>query len=291
MAKTLTPIAAAPIAAAAVAVTFTTVKAAFPELFSLSIIDAVASTYDKDTAKEVIARSIVGAALEFAMSGNDSRLKSARAALEGKGKGQRVRTMAITAIDAVKASGKARHLAGSDMDTVEAWIVTSTAAGILALTPAPAAPRADKKAPSAPIVTTPAPAIAAAAEGAQATITAPALAPWADAAPSLADVLAAIAANAYSVDEMMAISKALGQACAAMPAVDTAAPIAAAPEASPAPAVTAEIVAPSIPEVIGAFYDAARAADAAKGGAVGGAKGAAKGGAKAKSSKKSAIAA
>ena len=196
-----------------VAVTFSTVKAAFPELFALSIVDAVASSYDKDIAREVIARAITGAALEWAMSGNDARLKAARAALEGKGKGQKVRALAILAIDSIKGACKARALAGSDMDTIEAWIVESSARAVDALTPVPAAPRVAKTAPSAATVAVPA--IPALAENnAPAAVLVPAIAPWDDTAPPVDAIIAAIKAGAYDVTAMLAISKALGEACA-----------------------------------------------------------------------------
>lgn len=122
-------------------VLFATVKAANPDLFALSIVDAVASTYDKDSARATIARAITGAALEWAMSGNDARLKTARAALEGKGKGQAVRKAAIAAIDSVKGANKARHLSGSDMPAIDAWIGEALSTVTVVLTPAPAAPQ------------------------------------------------------------------------------------------------------------------------------------------------------
>lgn len=197
-------------------VTFATVKAANPDLFALSIIDAVASTYDKDSARATIARAITGAALEWAMSGNDARLKSARAALEGKGKGQAVRKAAIAAIDSVKGANKARHLSGSDMPAIDAWIGEAITLSIAALTPAPAAPKVSKTAPSAPIVS--APALTITGEDGAASALPDTATGTAAAAPALADVLAAIKAGAYDIAAMMAISKALGKATMAMPA-------------------------------------------------------------------------
>lgn len=219
MAKTLSPIAAA-IPAAGAPVTFATVKAAFSELFTLSIYDAVASTYKKETAREVIARAITGAALEWAMSGNDARLKSARAALEGKGAGQQMRKAAIAAIDGVKATGKARHLAGSDMPAIEAWIVASVGAAVLTLTPATAERKAPKTAPSAPIVTVP-PIDAAGAAGAPADDAddagGDAGAPWADdEALNVAAIIAAIQSGAFTAGDIAAIRAALDAATVPM---------------------------------------------------------------------------
>lgn len=235
-------------------VLFATVKAANPDLFALSIVDAVASTYDKESARATIARAITGAALEWAMSGNDARLKSARAALEGKGKGQAVRKSAIAAIDSVKGANKARHLSGSDMPTIDAWIGEAVTLSIAALTPAPVAPKAPKNAPSAPIVS--APALVAPGDNSAASAPAgPSTAPWADTL-TVDTVIAHIAAGAFTITEMMAISKALGKATMAMPdtpAAETAAikEDAANAEDNAAPAVAVEAAAetPAAPVV------------------------------------------
>jgi hypothetical protein len=243
---------------AAAVVTFVTVKAANPDLFALSIVDAVASTYDKDSARATIARAITGAALEWAMSGNDARLKSARAALEGKGKGQAVRKLAVAAIDSVKGANKARHLAGSGMPAIDAWIGEALSTITVVLTPAPAAPKAPKNAPSAPIVS--APALTSTGEdGAASDLPDASTAPWTD--NLTADtVIAHIAAGAFTIMEMMAISKALGKATMAMPATAEAEAVAVAADNAAAEAeAVAEAAAAAEAEAVAADNAAAAA--------------------------------
>ena len=175
----------------AAARTMAQVKALFPECFTLSIVDAVAAATDKGAAVDLIARAIVGAALEYGHSGSDSRLKSARDSLMGKGKGAQVRARAVLAIDAIKGDIKPRALTALDDGAIVDWTIKAMAQAVDALTPAPVA----RKTPAAK----PTP---------EAGVT----------APEVADIVAAILAGAYDVDAMLAISAALGKAPAKAPA-------------------------------------------------------------------------
>ena len=175
----------------------THIRALFPECFALSIVDAVAAATDKGAAIDLIARAIVGAALEFGHSGNDARLKSARESLQGKGKGAQVRARAVLAIDAIRDSLKARELIALDDAGIVDWVVKTMAQAVDALTPAPVVRKTPmaKTAPEAATIEAPE----------AATIEAP------EAAPAVAAILAAIDAGAYSVPDMLRIMAALSK--------------------------------------------------------------------------------
>ena len=192
------------------------VRALFPECFALSIPDAVAAATDKGAAIDLIARAILGASLEYGHSGNDARIKSAREALQGKGKGQQVRARAVLALDAVRDSLKARELCKLNDAALCDWVVVAMAQAVDALTPSPvvrrvAAPAAAVDAPAAAVdaPAVDAPAVTAPAVTAPA-VTAPALA-------SLDDVLAVIASHAFTVDQLMQISRAIAAATTGAP--------------------------------------------------------------------------
>ena len=183
----------------------THVRALFPDCVTLSIVDAVAAATDKGAAIDLIARAIVGAALEFGHSGNDARLKSARESLQGKGKGAQVRARAVLAIDAIRDSMKARELVALDDAGIVDWVVKTMAQAVDALTPAPVVRKTPmaKTAPEAATIEAPEAATIEAPEAA--TIEAP------EAAPAVAAILAAIDAGAYSVPDMLRIMAALSK--------------------------------------------------------------------------------
>ena len=197
----------------------TAVRALFPECFALSIPDAVAAATDKGAAIDLIARAIIGASLEFGHSGNDARIKSAREALIGKGKGQQVRARAVLALDAVRDGIKARELSKLNDAALCDWVVVAMAQAVDALTPPPvvrkvAAPAASVDAASvdAPDVTAPA-------------VTAPAVTVAEPAIASLNDVLAVIASHVFTVDQLMQISRAIAAATPGAPVVAETAPL------------------------------------------------------------------
>ena len=180
------------------------VKALFPECFTLSIVDAVAAATDKGAAVDLIARAIVGAALEYGHSGSDSRLKSARDSLMGKGKGAQVRARAVLAIDAIKGDIKPRALTALNDGAIVDWVVQAMARAVDALTPAPVVRKAktDTGATDTGATDT-------GATDTGATVVAPgAGAP----APAVADIVAAILAGAYDIVALAAISAALRDA-------------------------------------------------------------------------------
>ena len=192
------------------------VRALFPECFALSIPDAVAAAIDKVEAINLIARAIIGASLEYGHSGNDARIKSAREALQGKGKGQQVRARAVLALDAVRDSLKARELCKFNDAALCDWVVVAMAQSVDALTPPPvvrrvAAPAAAVDAPAVDAPAVDAPAVDAPAVTAPA-VTAPALA-------SFDDVLAVIASHVFTVDQLMQISRAIAAATTGAPVV------------------------------------------------------------------------
>ena len=196
--------------------TMAQVKALFPECFTLSIVDAVAAATDKGAAVDLIARAIVGAALEYGHSGSDSRLKSARDSLMGKGKGAQVRARAVSAIDAIKDSMKPRALGALDDDGIIEWVSTAQVGAIASLTPAPVVRKvkadtgATVTAPEAgATVTAPEAGATGADTGAGATVTAPEAGVT---APAVADIVAAILAGAYDIVALAAISAALREA-------------------------------------------------------------------------------
>ena len=192
----------------------TAVRALFPECFALSIPDAVAAATDKGAAIDLIARAIIGASLEFGHSGNDARIKSAREALQGKGKGQQVRARAVLALDAVRDGIKARELCKFDDAALCDWVVVAMAQAVDALTPPPVVRKVAAPAVTAPAVTAPAASVDAPDVTAPA-VTAPAV--TAPATTSLNDVLAVIASHAFTVDQLMQISRAIAAATPGAP--------------------------------------------------------------------------
>ena len=174
---------------ATIARTMAQVKALFPECFTLSIVDAVAAATDKGAAVDLIARAIVGAALEYGHSGSDSRLKSARDSLLGKGKGVQVRARAVLAIDAIKGEIKPRALTALDDGAIVDWVLNAMAQAVDALTPAPVA----RKTPTAK--TAP-----------EASVTAPEAGVT---APEALDIILAIQAGAYDVESLHNIAEAI----------------------------------------------------------------------------------
>ena len=206
----------------------TAVRALFPECFALSIPDAVAAATDKVEAINLIARAIIGASLEFGHSGNDARIKSARETLQGKGKGQQVRARAVLALDAVRDGIKARELCKLDDAVLCDWVVVAMAQAVDALTPPPVVRKVAAPAVTAPAVTAPAasvdaPDVTAPAASVDAPdVTAPAVTAPAVTAPattSLNDVLAVIASHAFTVDQLMQISRAIAAATPGAPVV------------------------------------------------------------------------
>ena len=187
--------------------TMAQVKSLFPECFTLSIVDAVAAATDKGAAVDLIGRAIVGAALEYGHSGSDSRLKSARESLLGKGKGAQVRARAVFAIDAIKGEIRPRALTALNDGAIVDWVVKAMAQAVDALTPAPVARKTPTAKPEAG-VTAPEAGVTAPEAG----VTAPEAGVT---APEVADIIAAILAGAYDVDAMLSISAALGKAGAA----------------------------------------------------------------------------
>ena len=183
--------------------TMAQVKALFPECFTLSIVDAVAAATDKGAAVDLIARAIVGAALEYGHSGSDSRLKSARDSLMGKGKGAQVRARAVLAIDAIKRDIKPRALTALDDGAIVDWTIKAMAQAVDALTPAPVA----RKAPTAK------PTPEASVTAPEASVTAPeasVTAPEASVtAPVVLDIIMAIQAGAYDVESLRNIAEAI----------------------------------------------------------------------------------
>ena len=194
----------------------TAVRALFPECFALSIPDAVAAATDKGAAIDLIARAIIGASLEFGHSGNDARIKSAREALQGKGKGQQVRARAVLALDAVRDGIKARELCKFDDAALCDWVVVAMAQAVDALTPPPVVRKVAAPAVTAPAASVDAPDVTAPAVTAPA-VTAPAIA-------SLNDVLAVIASHAFTVDQLMQISRAIAAATPGAPVATETAP-------------------------------------------------------------------
>ena len=187
-------------ATAAAARTMAQVKALFPECFTLSIVDAVAAATDKGAAVDLIGRAIVGAALEYGHSGSDSRLKSARDSLMGKGKGAQVRARAVLAIDAIKGDIKPRALTALDDGAIVDWTVKTMAQAVDALTPAPVVRKKPEATVTAPEATVTAP---------EATVTAPEATVT---APEVAAIVAAIDAGSYSVPDMLHMLAALNKA-------------------------------------------------------------------------------
>ena len=195
----------------------TAVRALFPECFALSIPDAVAAATDKGAAIDLIARAIIGASLEFGHSGNDARIKSAREALIGKGKGQQVRARAVLALDAVRDGIKARELSKLDDAALCDWVVVAMAQAVDALTPPPVVRKV-----AAPAVTAPAASVDAASVDAP-DVTAPAV--TAPTVASLDDVLAVIASHVFTVDQLMQISRAIAAATPGAPVFAETAPL------------------------------------------------------------------
>ena len=187
--------------------TMAQVKVLFPKCFTLSIVDAVAAATDKGAAVDLIARAIVGAALEYGHSGSDSRLKSARDSLMGKGKGAQVRARAVLAIDAIKGDIKPRALTALDDSAIVDWVVNSMGQAVDALTPAPVVRKTKAADTDAGATDTGATDTGATDTGA--TVVAPGAGVT---APAVADIVAAILAGAYDIVALAAISAALREA-------------------------------------------------------------------------------
>ena len=143
-------------APAAKTLTMIQVKSLFPELFNLQFSAVKAACLDKHAARAQLACAIVGAALEFGISGGDSRLKSAIADCqpEVKIKGQKstikpamakLNSFALAALESVRNTIKARSLATlAESDLID-WVAFQLNNTSVLLTPAPVT----KKAPAA----------------------------------------------------------------------------------------------------------------------------------------------
>ena len=136
--------------------TFTQVKNLFPELFNLQFSAVKAACVDKHAARAQLACAIVGAALEFGISGGDSRLQGAMADCQPEiiPKGQKARikgaektlnAFALKALQGIRDGIKARSLAALSEPELVDWVAFELNNAAVLLTPAPVA----KKAPAA----------------------------------------------------------------------------------------------------------------------------------------------
>ena len=146
--------------------TFTQVKALFPELYALGFTATKNACVDKHAALQQLSCAIVGAALEFGVSGGDTRLKAAIADCQPapKIKGQKstikpamakLNAASLVALEEVR-KVKARSLSSLSESELIDWVADQLAAVTVRITPvpvtkkAPAANAAPAAAPAAP---------------------------------------------------------------------------------------------------------------------------------------------
>jgi hypothetical protein len=152
-------------------VSMTTLKSEFAAFFARDLKSDYAALSDKNAARENLANTLAGCALQWAHSGNDAHIQFEKT-LPTKGANAARCRAAIKMI-----AGKPRHLHNGSLEDFSNYGYEVYSQICVALTPAPkAAP-----APKAPIIKAPAP----------------------------ADILTAIAAGLYSAEDIAAITAAL----------------------------------------------------------------------------------